>query len=133
MGRYITSALAAASVASVIAPLIPGVPVFGSGIRQIFTSSGTFVSDGRPVRVYVIAGAGGNGTSTMGSGAGAATAVVTPPVGNISVVVGAVGANNTNGSAGGSSSFGTAAYLVSAGPGNGGSSTTRGWPVVEMA
>lgn len=121
MGRYITSALAAASVSSVIAPLIPGVPVFGSGIRQIFTSSGTFVSNGQAVRVYVIGGAGGGGSSVSGGGGGFATAIVTPPIGNIDVIVAAMGASQT---AGGTSSFGTSTYLVSAGGGGAGDANT---------
>lgn len=114
------------SAASSVAPLIPGVPVFGSGTRQIFTSSGTFVSNGQAVRVYVLAAGGGNGSSTNGAGAGAATAIVTPPSGNINIVIGAVGSNGTNGSAGGNSSFGTGAYLVDATGGAGGFSSTSG-------
>ncbi|MFZ6748504.1 hypothetical protein [Undibacterium sp. Ren11W] len=118
MGRYVT-ATPAPGATSVIAPLIPGVPVFGSGIRQIFTSSGTFVSDGRQVRVYVIAGAGNDAASSVGAGAGAASAIVTPPSGNINIVVGA--------KPGGVSSFGTGAYLVDAGGGSNGSAATSGW------
>lgn len=118
MGQFITSTLPAGS-ASVIAPLIPGIPVFGLGRRKIFTTSGSFVSDGTPVRVYVLGAAGGPGSQSCGAGGGLAVSDFPTPSGTYAVVVGAGGAAAATG---GSSSFGAAG--LSATGGSGGGSTT---------
>lgn len=123
MGHYLTT-LAQSAPAAVIAPLIPGIPVFGSGVRQTFTSSGNFVSDGKPIRVFVIGGAGGDGTTKNGGGGEFATGIIlAPPVGNISIVIGAKGAAVSEG---GTSSFGATDILITAKGGSGGTDTGAG-------
>lgn len=123
MGHSVTT-LAQSAPAAVIAPLIPGIPVFGSGVRQTFTSSGNYVSDGKPIRVYVIGAAGGNGSTKNGGGGEFATGIIlTPPVGNISVVIGAKGAAL---SVGGTSSFGATDILITALGGSGGTDMGSG-------
>jgi hypothetical protein len=82
---------------------------FGSGVRQTFTSSGNYVSDGKPIRVYVIGAAGGNGSTKNGRWR-VCHGHYSPPVGNISVVIGAKGLLSD----GGTSSFGATDILITA-------------------
>lgn len=137
MGQVVSASVATAKVTD----------VYGYGLFQVFTSSGTFVvPDGvTKVRARVTGGGGGGGATGGGSykamgGGGGGFAIgeysVTPGA-SITVTVGAGGAgatasgtgNYVNGSAGGTSSFGA---FCSATGGEGGKAAITTNPLASL-